>query len=430
MSSFTGVVHQNKFLGIGGTDVNAIVSIRSVVPPVASPVRGGRLVVGLCADGSGSMSGDKWKNAKQALLDSVEKLPPSCEFFVIIGRTAADVVVPLQYATPENKTRALQTLRATDESGGTRFAQWLETARGEFERSHGDMRVLVFLTDGENDEDGDDKLEAELRRCTGRFEVESRGVGDQYRPDQLRLIQHALGGSIDIIRTPADLSADFTAIVDRASLLAMSDVYLQVWTPVGAKLRMIKQFGNEILDLTSKVIPGPNARTIRIPTGHWGEETRDYHVVVELADTSVGKVGDTKLCARVSLIYREGGKDTEIKLDEGGQVLAIWTDDDKQSAVINPRVANYTGQAELSQRVQEGIKALEVGDHTKATAALQRANELAEQTGHEATQKLIRKLTEVDERGTMRIKKNVDKMDVVELDTRSTRTARTKKVGS
>jgi hypothetical protein len=290
--------------------------------------------------------------------------------------------------------------------------------------------VLVFLTDGENDEDGDAKLEAELARCAGIFEVESRGVGDAYRPDQLRLIQQGLGGSIDIIKQPEDLSADFAEILDRATQLAMSDVALQIWTPVGTRLGMVKQFGTEILDLSGKLQPGPNARTQRVPTGNWGEETRDFHLVLQLDPSAVGKVGDTKLCARVSLVYKQSGVENEIKLDAGGQVLAVWTDDEKQSAVINPQVASYTGQAELAQKIQEGIKALEGGDEVKATAALQRANQLAEQTGHEGTQKLIRKLADVDDRGTLKIKKNVDKMDIVELDTRSTRTARTKKLNS
>ena len=71
---------------------------------------------------------------------------------------------------------------------------------------------------------------------------------------------------------------------------------------------------------------------------------------------------------------------------------------------------------------------MEAGNEALATKALQRANALAEQTGHDATQKLIRKLADVDDKGTLRIKKNVDKMDVKELDTRSTRTVRTKKV--
>jgi len=427
-NTFSGIVHQNTFLAAGATDVNAIVSIRSLVTPGGGQQHGGKLVLGFVGDGSGSMSGEKWRNARQALIDSVGKLPESCEYFVIIGRSTPDLIIPAQRATQESKAKALHVLAGSKADGGTKFAQWLGAARGEFQKCQGDIRVLLFLTDGENDEGGDAKLKAELENCARLFEVESRGVGDAYKPDQLRLIQQALGGSVDIIRRPEDLSDDFATILDRARSLALSDVSLQVWTPVGATIEMVKQFGAELLDLTTKVHDGPNPRTKRIPTGNWGEETRDFHLVVKLDSAAVGKVGDTKLCARISLVYSENGQEAEIKLNEGGQVLAVWTDDEKQSAVINPTVANYTGQAELAERIQEGVKALEAGNNELATRALQRASELAEQTGHEATQKLIRKLADVDDKGTLRIKKNVDTMDVKELDTRSTRTIRTRKV--
>ncbi len=435
--TFSGVVHQNKFLAAGAVDVDAIVSIQSTLgavplgaPAAANAGRGGKLVVGFVGDGSGSMSGEKWHAAKAALAKAVWNLPEGSEFFVIIGRSTPEVLMPAMPATKENKEHALRALSFSKDQGGTKFSLWLGAAREEFAKCKGDIRVLVFLTDGENDEGGDGPLMAELQRCAGCFEVESRGVGDAYRPDQLRLIQHALGGSVDIIRRPEDLSDDFAAILERAGSLAMSDVSLQIWTPMGAKIEMVKQFGAEILDLTSKARPGPNPRTLRIPTGNWGEETRDFHLVLELDAGSVGKVGDTKLCARVSLVYTEGGQEREVKLNEGGQVLAVWTDDEKQSAVINAHVANYTGQAELAQRIQEGVKALETGNEELATRALQRASALADQTGHEATKKLIRKLADIDEKGTLRIKRNIDKMDVKELDTRSTRTARTKRVGA
>ncbi len=428
-SSFVGVVHQNKYLTAGSNEVNAIVSIKSTVAQ-ATAKSGGNLAIGLVADGSGSMSGDKWRAAKQALLESVAKMPETAEMFVIIGRSNPDLVVPACKATQQNKQNAKRVLNAADSNGGTKFDEWLACARAEFAKCKSEIKVLVFLTDGENEDGGDERLRNELRRCAGQFEVESRGVGDEYRPDQLRAIQAVLGGSVDIIREPADLSADFAEILERATSLATSDVALQLWTPVGATVTMVKQFGNEILDLSNKSQAGPNARAKRFPTGHWGAETRDFHIVVKLESGSVGKVGDTKLCARASLVYTQAGQETEVKLDAGGQVLAVWTDDEKQSAVINAHVASYTGQAELAEKIQEGIKALESGDQPRATAALQRANTLAEQTGHDATQKLIRKLADVDERGTLKIKSNVDKMDVKELDTRSTRTARTKKTAT
>src|SRR5438094_9919384 len=107
-NTFVGVVHQNKFLAGGANEVNAIVSIKSsVAGGVVAPKAGGNLVVGFIADGSGSMSGEKWRNAKQALMDSVGKLPDSCEFFVIIGRSSPDVIVPATRAIPDAKGHAL-----------------------------------------------------------------------------------------------------------------------------------------------------------------------------------------------------------------------------------------------------------------------------------------------------------------------------------
>ena len=54
---------------------------------------------------------------------------------------------------------------------------------------------------------------------------------------------------------------------------------------------------------------------------------------------------DGKQAGRVSLIASENGAET--KLSEG-MMLAVWTDNESQSAVIDPSVAHYTGQAELA----------------------------------------------------------------------------------
>src|SRR5215468_9714988 len=95
-NTFSGVVHQNKYIAAGSGDVNAIVSIKSVTSPGGVQRTGGNLVIGFVVDGSGSMAGEKLRSAKQALVDLVGKLPDSTEFFVIIGRSSADVVVSAQ----------------------------------------------------------------------------------------------------------------------------------------------------------------------------------------------------------------------------------------------------------------------------------------------------------------------------------------------
>jgi hypothetical protein len=98
------------------------------------------------------------------------------------------------------------------------------------------------------------------------------------------------------------------------------------------------------------------------------------------------------------------------------------------SAQISRRVAHYTGQAELAQAVQEGLSARKKGDIKTATAQLQRAMELAVESGNDGTAKLLKGVVEVDEHtGTVRLRREVAAADEMALDARSTRTARVQK---
>ena len=106
------------------------------------------------------------------------------------------------------------------------------------------------------------------------------------------------------------------------------------------------------------------------------------------------------LAARVSLVA--GGQPLVEKL-----VLARWTDDTALSTRINPQVAHYTGQAELAAAIQEGLDARDAGDVETATAKLGRAVQLAAESGHEDTAKLLAKVVDVvdADTGTVRLKR-------------------------
>jgi von Willebrand factor type A C-terminal domain len=112
-----------------------------------------------------------------------------------------------------------------------------------------------------------------------------------------------------------------------------------------------------------------------------------------------------------------------------GLVRAEWTDDEALSTKINPRVAHYTGQAELAVAIQEGLEARRQGDDETATEKLGRAVALAHKSGNESTAKLLAKVVDVIdvETGTVRLKKQVEDADEMALDTRSTKTVRAKK---
>ena len=132
------------------------------------------------------------------------------------------------------------------------------------------------------------------------------------------------------------------------------------------------------------------------------------------------------LAARVSLV---AASPSGPEVLGQGLVKAIWTDDEVLSTRINKHVAHYTGQEELAQAIQEGLEARKQGDDGAAAAKLGRAVALAHESGNEDTAKLLAKVVNVVDAatGTVRLKKQVDDADEMALDTRSTKTVRTRK---
>lgn len=422
-SNFSATVHQNQYLPKGASEVHAILTVNSATSTLINNMGGGaaktnqQLVAGFLIDNSGSMRGIKMPAAREATCKAIELLPETAEFFVLKCSTGADVVVKLCKATKENKAAAIRAVRTIDVDGSTNMPAWLRIANGIFAQRPGCINIAILLTDGGCDKEAIPHLPAAVAECEGKFQCESRGFGDDFVPDQLRQISGKLLGTVDLVRDAAAIEADFQNIIEKSKGLAISDARIQLWMPQGAGLEYIKQVLPEIADLTGKRTDGPNPLTGRYPTGAWGEESRDYHICIKVTP---GSVGQKMLAGRVALVVTENG--VENKVAEA-QVLAVWTDDEKLSAVINKQVANYTGQAELAEQIQAGLKAKEAGDEAGATKALGRALELAEQTGNEGTKKLLGKVVEREANGTVRLKK-ADKADVLDLDTKSVRTTR------
>lgn len=419
MTAFTAQVFQNQYLPQGADQVHAVMSVSSA--PGTSVGRD--LVEAFLIDCSGSMEGEKIRGARAALSRAIELLREDAWFCIIAGTGVGKVAFPLAQATLDNKCRAAEAVRGLQADGGTAMSTWLRVAQQEFRKKPGAIHHALLLTDGRNEGEPEPKLAQAIHECEGDFQCDARGVGTDWVPDQLRLISGKLLGTVDIIPKPADMEADFRKVLEKAQGKAVRDVFLRLWTPAGAQVEFCKQVFPEKVDLTARARPDPkNAQVRSYPTGSWGAEKRDYHICVRVVP---GQVGQRMLAGRASLVVVEG--DQENKVSEA-TILGIWTDDEAQSAVIHPTVAHYTGQAELADAIQEGLKARASGDVERASALLGRAVQIAAETNPE-TMNLLRKVVEVvDERtGTVKLLKGVHKEDEFALDTRSTRTARVTK---
>ncbi|CAL9533428.1 vWA domain-containing protein [Streptomyces sp. enrichment culture] len=440
-------VYQNEYLPEGGTEVNAIVTVTATgggtigsavtAPHLYAPGEGPSAAVVLMVDCSGSMDypPTKMRHARDATAAAIDALRDGVHFAVVGGTHVAKEVYPgagrLAVADATTREQAKQALRALSAGGGTAIGTWLRLADRLLASADVAIRHGILLTDGRNEHESPDALRAALEACAGRFTCDARGVGTDWEVKEVTAVASALLGSADIVADPAGLADDFTRMMEAAMGKEVADVALRLWTPAGATVRFVKQVAPSVEELTGRrTEAGPRAGDY--PLGSWGDESRDYHLCVEVPPAAVGR---EMLAARLSLVIPgpagpggEGAGAAE-SLGAQGLVRAVWTDDMAASTAIDPQVAHYTGQAELAQVIRQGLDLRKAGDNDGATAKLGRAVQLASASGNADTAKLLAKVVDVVDAatGTVRLKTKVEEVDEMTLETRSTKTVRVKK---
>lgn len=436
---FSVDVYQNEYLPEGGREVNAIATVTSTgggtvgsavsAPHLYSAGQTPDAAVAIMVDCSGSMDypPTKMRGARDATAAAIDAVRDGVHFAVIGGTHVAKEIYPgdgrLAVASAATREQAKQALRKLSAGGGTAIGTWLRLADRLLSSADVSIRHGIVLTDGRNEHESPEDLQAALDACAGRFTCDARGVGTDWEVKEVTGIASALLGTADIVADPSGLAADFTQMMEAAMGKEVADVSLRVWTPMGAEIKFVKQVAPTVEELTDRrTEAGPRAGDY--PTGSWGDESRDYHICVEVPGAELGQ---EMLAARVSLIVPQ--PDGSAQTLSQGLVRAVWTDDMAASTSINPQVAHYTGQAELAQVIQQGLDARKSGDMDGATAKLGRAVQLASASGNEDTAKLLSKVVDVVDAvaGTVRLKARVAEADEMTLETRSTKTVRVKK---
>ena len=213
------------------------------------------------------------------------------------------------------------------------------------------------------------------------------------------------------------MAEDFRTMMQAAMGRGVADAKLRVWSPQGAQLLFVRQVAPTIDELSDRATQ-VSELVREYATGSWGDESRDYHVAVRVPPKPLGA---EQLVARVQLVVDDA-------VVGQGLVRATWSDDTTLTTRINPAVAHYTGQAELASAIQDGLAAKASGDDVTATIKLGRAAQLAAETGNEEATNKLRRVVEIEDAdtGTVKLKRDVSKLDEMALDTSSTKTTRLK----
>ena len=215
---------------------------------------------------------------------------------------------------------------------------WLKQANELFRDEPPGIRHALLLTDGQNADETPADLDDALRECEGNFQCDCRGVGADWKADELREISTMLLGETDVIREPEAMAADFQEVMERAMGRRVSDVSIRLWTPLGAEIAFVKQAFPEIADLTDRRVV-VSEREGDYPTGAWGDEVRDYHVSITVPPSDPG---DEMLAGRVKVVI-----DGEVVSEE--KILAIWSEED-----VDGRATSQARRDGVPQRVRRG----------------------------------------------------------------------------
>ena len=179
MLELSAATYQNEHLPVGGTDVNAVISVTARGEPSAD-VEAAEIII---VDVSGSMLHPRSKlaAAKAAAEAAVDQIRDGVWFGLVAGTGHAHRLYPtgarLVRASADTRAEAKAAIQTLDAMGGTSIGRWLIEAYNWFAAYEGMIRHAILLTDGRNESETDDYFSAVLDRCVGAFQCVIRLFG-------------------------------------------------------------------------------------------------------------------------------------------------------------------------------------------------------------------------------------------------------------
>ncbi|WP_353940730.1 VWA domain-containing protein [Streptomyces sp. HUAS MG91] len=380
----------------------------------------------LIMDRSLSMSGPgRLDEAKRAVCAAIDTLRDGTLFAVVAGDHEATVVhppdgrrpLPADEARRREAKAAVHTVRA---QGGTRIGSWLECARRLFETAAVDgVRHAVLYTDGKDEHETREQLDAVLDSCADRFVCDVRGLGGDWEYRELHRVAQALHGSSRAVIDIADLTADFRALMDEARRVVVPRVYLGLRFSELFTLDRVRQTAPVEADLTG--LRQPYEEGIHIPLGAWSPGLRQYQLTLRL---DPGRVPfDTDLrAAWITLHAEQGGAPGRVELLPTVPMNVRRRSVPAGPATASPELTRVERIRALGTAMRACTDAYASGDFGRADQELRAALDLAGELGQTRKAAELRAVAERGADGRMILRRTVTRAQMQRLALDSTRT--------
>ena len=343
----------HPFVGLGHQDVFATVDLRAAEVPGAAR---SAVNLALVIDRSGSMSGFKLNQAKQAARQLISQLSPTDRLAIVhYGSDVKSLDGAL--ATPANKEKMLAYVDGIWDDGGTNIGAGLTTGRDVLLAARNDFKVnrLILISDGQPTEgliefEGLTAIVRDIRSYG--VSVSSVGVGDDFNEQLMSGFAEVGAGAYAYLQDASQLAAIFQKDLNAAGTQVARGVSLTFRVPKGAQLQRVLGYSQ----VTRRMDGDSELVTVALPDFAAAQQER---VVAHFTVDAV-TAGDTVDVSALDLSYLDvlatGAVHGEARLSAmtTDQVKVVMDNRDKDAIVFAARARAADNTAKAAESIEQG----------------------------------------------------------------------------
>lgn len=329
----------------------------------------------LVLDRSGSMSGSKLRNMKEAVKLVVDQMQPQDYVSLVVFDDNVDLISSSQPVSDKSRLKSL--VDGINDRGGTEMSKGMKAGLAEVQKALSPTRVsrMLLLTDGQTfgDEPKCQQLAADAAQMG--VPITALGLGDDWNEQLLDAIANASGGLSDQVVTPEEVQQHFLSTLHSMQASVVGNAMLVLRLVGGIAPRQVWR----VIPLISQLSPTTlSDRDVQVTLGDLEKDTGQA-VLVELM-----------LPARPAGRYRIAQAEISYDVPTAGiigekvrsDVLLSFTDDPVLAQQYEPRVMNLVEKVtafKLQTRALDEAKAGNIAGATqKLRAAATRLLEMGE----------------------------------------------------
>jgi len=322
----------------------------------------------LVLDHSGSMSGAKLANLKEAAKLATDQMGTQDLTSIVIFDDKVEVIAPSQpVSDAANLKRQIEGIR---DGGGTQISRGMRKGLDELQKGLDPGRVsrMLLLTDGETfgDEDVCRRLAAEAGEQS--IAITALGLGEEWNEQLLDDIAQASGGSSDFIPEgqPDVILSTFYALVRAAQATVVQNAEMILRLVPGVMPRAVWRVRPLIAKLGHRAL---SDRDVQVTLGDMDRE-QGQSVLIEMLipprQPGTYRIAQAEVSYDVAATGLAGER---TKTD----VILSFTADPAQTTQPNPHVMNIVEKVTAHKLQTRALEEAEAGNIARATQKLRAA---------------------------------------------------------